>query len=108
MSVKINDQLRHPHNLTRHADLLEELQPVRLLRIQMIDGENLNRVICVALINERSDMVIEIKKAMSKADLQQILASAPKRKKLNANQFSGVVKWSEDPTAYQKRLRDEW
>lgn len=54
-------------------------------------------------------MVIEIKKTMSKAEVQQALAQMPKdRKKLDAKRFSGTVKWPEDPLAYQKRMRDEW
>ena len=53
-------------------------------------------------------MVIEIKKAMSKAEIQRALDRIPNRKKLNAKQFLGTVKWPEDPVAYQKRLRDEW
>lgn len=53
-------------------------------------------------------MVIEIKKSMSKADIQKALATIPTRKKLNARQFMGTVKWPEDPVAYQKRMRDEW
>ena len=54
-------------------------------------------------------MVIEIKKTMSKADIQQALAHVPQgHKKLDARRFSDTVKWSEDPVAYQKRMRDEW
>jgi len=53
-------------------------------------------------------MVIEIKKAMTKADMQKALAQLPPRKSLDARRFLGTVKWSEDPVAYQKRLRDEW
>ena len=53
-------------------------------------------------------MVIEIKKAMSKAEVQRALANIPSRKNLNAKQFVGTVKWPEDPLTYQKRLRDEW
>lgn len=53
-------------------------------------------------------MVIKTKKSMSKADIQNALANIPARKKLNARQFLGTVKWPEDPIAYQKRMRDEW
>ena len=54
-------------------------------------------------------MVIELKKTMSRAEIQQALAQLPKgRKKLDAKRFAGTVKWPEDPIAYQKRMRDEW
>jgi hypothetical protein len=53
-------------------------------------------------------MIIEVTKAMSKADMQRVLASLPNTKKLDAWRFVGTVKWTEDPVAYQKRMRDEW
>lgn len=54
-------------------------------------------------------MVIEIKKTMSKADIQRALAQLPTgRKQLDAKRFAGKVKWDEDPIVYQKRMRDEW
>lgn len=53
-------------------------------------------------------MVIEIKKTMSKADMQRILAQIQAGKKLNARRFVGTVKWEQDPLAYQKQLRNEW
>ena len=59
--------------------------------------------------SSRNVMVIEIKKTMSKADIQQALAHIPKgRKKLDARRFAGTLKWPEDPVAYQNRMRDEW
>ena len=53
-------------------------------------------------------MVIEIKKGMSKIDMQQALSKLKVGKKLDAKQFVGTVKWPENPVEYQKRLRDEW
>ncbi len=53
-------------------------------------------------------MVIEIKKTMSKAEVQRALTTAQSKKTLDAKRFVGTVKWSEDPVAYQKKLRDEW
>lgn len=53
-------------------------------------------------------MVIEIKKTMSKADIQQALAQVSIGKRLDARRFIGTVKWTEDALAYQKRMRDEW
>jgi hypothetical protein len=64
--------------------------------------------LCVPLVKRSTKMIIEIKKSMSKADIQKALSSIPTRKKLNARQFLGTVKWPEDPIAYQKRMRDEW
>jgi hypothetical protein len=53
-------------------------------------------------------MVIEIKKGMSKADMDQALSQLRRGKRLDARKFLGSVKWSEDALAYQRRLRDEW
>ena len=57
---------------------------------------------------QKTPMVIEIKKTMSKAEMKQALTHAQGRKTLDAKRFVGTVKWLEDPIAYQKRMRDEW
>jgi len=35
-------------------------------------------------------------------------AAREKMKGLNAKKYSGVIKLTEDPIAYQKRMRSEW
>ena len=53
-------------------------------------------------------MVLTIKKGMEKKNLNDALRKIKPVKKLNAKLHLGKVKWNEDGTAFQKRLRDEW
>ena len=53
-------------------------------------------------------MVTIIKKGTKRTDLDKHLEHISSSKKLDATNFSGVLKLTEDPLEIQKKMRDEW
>jgi len=53
-------------------------------------------------------MTIYITQTTKREDLEKALTKMRSGKKLDAKKFCGVIKWSEDGLAYQKKLRSEW
>ena len=53
-------------------------------------------------------MVKIIRKNTEKKKLDMLFSTMPAPKKLDAYQFAGKVKLTEDPVKIQRRLRDDW
>ena len=53
-------------------------------------------------------MTVVIKKRMNIADIQKLMDTLPSGKLFNAAKHCGVLRLSENPLEFQKRIRSEW